>query len=171
MSKPPRDRTSFGSNVYFVTAGTSGHRSLFQTDRMARLFIDTMFHYRREGRFLLHEFVLMPTHFHLLLTPSGVKLERVMQFIKGGFSYRAKKELALNMEIWERGYIDHRIRDANDTSDTSNTFGKIQWRQRLWFGRKTMPIHRRGQDSNWIFARRSWRESGSCYVDEPSARG
>jgi putative transposase len=114
MSKPPRDRTSFGSNVYFVTAGTSGHRSLFQTDRMARLFIDTMFHYRREGRFLLHEFVLMPTHFHLLLTPSGVKLERVMQFIKGGFSYRAKKELALNMEIWERGYIDHRIRDAND---------------------------------------------------------
>ena len=37
-----------------------------------------------------------------------------MQFIKGGFSYRVKKELALNMEIWERGYVDHRIRDATD---------------------------------------------------------
>jgi putative transposase len=81
---------------------------------MARLFIDTMFHYRRERKFLLHEFVLMPTHFHLLLTPSGVALERALQFIKGGFSYRVKKELALNVEVWERGYIDHRIRDAND---------------------------------------------------------
>jgi len=37
-----------------------------------------------------------------------------MQLIKGGFSYRVKKELGLNIEIWGRGYIDHRIRDAND---------------------------------------------------------
>jgi putative transposase len=37
-----------------------------------------------------------------------------MQFIKGGFSYRAKKELGMGMEIWERGYIDHRIRDGMD---------------------------------------------------------
>jgi putative transposase len=114
VSKPPRDRTSFGSNVYFVTAGTWGHRSLFQTERMAGLFIDTIYHYRRERKFLLHEFVVMPTHFHLLLTPSEIKLERALQFIKGGFSFRVKNQLALNMEIWERGYVDHRIRDATD---------------------------------------------------------
>jgi putative transposase len=81
---------------------------------MARLFTDTIFHYRRERRFLLHEFVVMPDHFHLLLTPTGITLERVMQFIKGGFSYRVKKELGLNLEVWDRGYVDHRIRDAND---------------------------------------------------------
>ena len=46
MSKPPCDHTSFGSDTYFVTASTWGHRSLFQTDRMARLFIDTLYHYR-----------------------------------------------------------------------------------------------------------------------------
>jgi hypothetical protein len=37
-----------------------------------------------------------------------------MQFIQGGFSYRTKKELALNIEVGESGYVDHRIRDAND---------------------------------------------------------
>jgi putative transposase len=37
-----------------------------------------------------------------------------MQLIKGGFSYRVKKELGLSIEVWERGYVDHRIRDAND---------------------------------------------------------
>ena len=114
MSKPPRDHTSFGSNTYFVTASTWSHRALFQTDRMARLFIDTLNRYRHERKFLAHEFVVMPDHFHALLTPLGITLERSMQLIKGGFSYRAKKELELNLEIWERGYVDHRIRDAND---------------------------------------------------------
>jgi putative transposase len=114
MSKPPRDHTSFGSNTYFITASTWGHRSLFQTDRMAGCFLDTIFHYRQEGKFLVHEFVVMPNHFHLLLTPLEIALERAVQLIKGGFSYRVKKELGLNCEVWERGYVDHRVRDAND---------------------------------------------------------
>jgi putative transposase len=115
MAKPPRDRAVDGWSVYFVTASTWGHRSLFQTERMARLFVDAIFHYRQEGKFRLHEFVIMPDHFHLLLSPpTGVTLERAMQFIKGGFSYRVRKELDLNMEVWERGYVDHRIRDVGD---------------------------------------------------------
>ncbi|MGP8224916.1 MAG: REP-associated tyrosine transposase [Terracidiphilus sp.] len=63
--------------------------------------------------YLLHEFVLMPDHFHLLMTPI-IALERAVQLIKGGFSFRAKKELGSNMEIWQRGFSDHRIRDAED---------------------------------------------------------
>jgi|SRR5580704_19551598 putative transposase len=115
MAKPPRDHTSFGSSTYFVTASTWGHRSLFQTERMANLFLDTVSRYRNDGKYSLHEFVLMPDHFHLLLTPSpGVTLERAMQLIKGGFSYRVGKDLGLNMEIWERGYVDHRIRNRTD---------------------------------------------------------
>jgi putative transposase len=83
---------------------------------MAPLFIHTLYHYRREGKFLLHEFVVMPDHFHLVMTPTGISIERAMQFIKGGFSYCVKRELSLSCEIWERGYIDHRIRDAGDYS-------------------------------------------------------
>ena len=114
MSKPPRDDTSFGSDTYFITATTWGRRSLFQTDRMALLLLDTLFQYRRQQKFLLHELVVMPNHLHLLFTPTGIALERAMQFIKGGFSYRVKKELGSNLEIWERGYVDHRIRDVDD---------------------------------------------------------
>ena len=55
----------------------------------------------------------MPDHFHLLITPL-ICLERAVQMIKGGFSYRAKKELGSNAEIWQRGFADHRIRDAED---------------------------------------------------------
>jgi putative transposase len=81
---------------------------------MCRLFIDTMYVYRRAHKLLIHRFVVMRDHVHLLLSPLGVDLPRAVQLIKGGFSYRAKKELGVGFEIWERGYVDHRIRDAND---------------------------------------------------------
>lgn len=55
----------------------------------------------------------MPDHFHILLTPK-TSLEKALQFTKGGFSYRAKKELGSSMEVWQKGFSDHRIRDAGD---------------------------------------------------------
>ena len=81
---------------------------------MAKLFIETLISYRKQHKFLLNELVVMPDHIHLILTPTDGTLERAMQFVKGGFSYRVKKELGLSTEIWERGYVDHRIRDAGD---------------------------------------------------------
>jgi putative transposase len=42
------------------------------------------------------------------------RLEKAVQFIKGGFSYRAKKELRSNMEVWQKGFSDHRVRDSSD---------------------------------------------------------
>ena len=115
MAKPPRDRHAAPSRTYFVTAKTWEGRALFQSSRMAQLFLDTLFHYRAQGNYQLHEFILMRNHFHLLLTPApGVTLERAVQLIKGGFSHRAGREISPNMEIWQRGYVDHRVRDADD---------------------------------------------------------
>ncbi len=74
--------------------------------------METLQSYRGRA-YELHEYVLMPEHFHILITPS-VTLERAVQFIKGGFSFRAKKELESNMEIWQSGFSDHRIREAAD---------------------------------------------------------
>jgi len=76
------------------------------------LFLETLQSYRGRA-YLLHEYVLMPEHIHILITPS-VSLERAVQFVKGGFSYRVKKELQSSMEIWQTGFSDHRIRDAED---------------------------------------------------------
>jgi len=37
-----------------------------------------------------------------------------MQFIKGGYSHRARKEMGMNGEIWQRRHVDHSIRDDQD---------------------------------------------------------
>ena len=108
MAAPRRGNT--GSGTYFITAGTFQKQQLLQSDRMARLFLDVLLGYQSQAKYLLHEFVLMPDHFHLLVTPL-LTLERALQLIKGGFSFRAKRELGLQGEIWEKSFYDRRVRD------------------------------------------------------------
>ena len=111
MAAPPRGNT--GHSVYFITASTFQKRSLFQSERMAQLFIEVLQHYRLQNKYLLHEFVVMPDHFHLLISPIET-LERALQLIKGGFSFRARKELAFVREIWQPSYYDRRVRDFGE---------------------------------------------------------
>lgn len=97
--------------TFFITTITIQRLPIFRREANARLLIDTMAHYRDQGRFLLHEFVIMPDHFHALLTPSEtISLERAMQFIKGGFSYRMDRRGA----IWQASFTNHRVRDWED---------------------------------------------------------
>jgi len=110
--KPTREHATNNSQTYFVTSDTWERRALFRTESWARLFFKTLLS-NRDKAYLLHEFVLMPDHFHLLITPIG-SLEHALQLIKGGFSFRAKREIGSDAEIWRRGFADHRIRDAED---------------------------------------------------------
>ena len=111
MAAPHRGNT--GYSCYFVTASTFQKQNLLQSDRMAKMFIDVLLHYRKQGRFLLHEFVVMPNHFHLLITPTDT-LERALQLIKGGFSYRARKELRFTGELWQPSYYDRQVRNIDE---------------------------------------------------------
>ena len=113
MAIPYRGTT--GSGTYFITASTWEKKCLLQSERMAKLLIEVLFHYQTLGKYCLHEFVVMPNHFHLLMTPVGlVPLEKAIQFIKGGFSFRAKKELALASVVWQASFYARRVRDANE---------------------------------------------------------
>jgi REP-associated tyrosine transposase len=55
----------------------------------------------------------MPEHLHVLLTPeTGQTVERCVQCIKGGFSFSVRKQFA--GAVWQAGFHEHRIRDAED---------------------------------------------------------
>ena len=100
---------------YFVTTKCWQGRSLFQVTEVAEILVDTLFHYRDSGAYLLHEFVIMPDHLHLLLTPnSETSLEKALQLIKGGSSHRIHKERGSKMEIWQVGFHDWTVRDQED---------------------------------------------------------
>jgi putative transposase len=102
MAAPHRGNS--GYSTYFITTSAFQKQSLFQTDRMANLFVDVLLGYRAQEKYLLHEFVLMPNHFHLLISPT-LSLERALQLIKGGFSFRSKREVGFTGEIWEEEFL------------------------------------------------------------------
>jgi len=110
--RPQRETIRSNEFAYFVSTQTIGRKSLFQVERWARLMLSTLNHYNGAG-YKLHAFVVMPDHLHLLMTPIE-SVEKSMQLIKGGFSFRAKRELEWHGEIWQPGFTDHRIRDEED---------------------------------------------------------
>ncbi|HEY2497497.1 MAG TPA: transposase [Candidatus Angelobacter sp.] len=89
----------------------NGRRS-FTSRQEAELFIDVLRSNTLAGKFKLHEFVVMPDHFHVLLTVDGkTSIERAIQLIKGGYSFRRNKELGLAGEIWPPGFSEVRVLD------------------------------------------------------------
>jgi putative transposase len=107
-SKP--EDASVAPRTFFVTTQTAGRRRLFQTERMAHLLIEVLRDQVRTNRFVIHHFVVMPDHLHLLITvPAGTSIEKAMQLIKGNFSIRASRGLSFHGEIWQRGFSDVQV--------------------------------------------------------------
>jgi len=113
MVAPRRHIHALGT--YCVTSRTWQSRSLFMNSEICRTFIESLVQYRNLGHYALHAFVVMPEHFHVLITPAEeVTLERAVQFIKGGSAHRIREERKMMFPVWQRGFSDHRIRDYND---------------------------------------------------------
>jgi putative transposase len=112
-SRPsPPQNAKASPRTFFVTSRTAAGKPLLQSDCMAALFIHVLRGYVKDGKFKVLEFVVMPNHVYLLITvEGGMSIEKAMQLIKGGFSYRAKKELGFLGEVWQRGFSDVRVRD------------------------------------------------------------
>jgi putative transposase len=116
LAHPARNaspKTILGSGrVFFATTKTSMGRRLLQSERNAMLLIDVLRSNVAAGRFRLYDFVIMPDHLHLLMTlPGELSVEKAMQLIKGGFSYRLKREFGYQGEVWQRGFSEVRIFD------------------------------------------------------------
>jgi putative transposase len=120
--------------TYFITTATHNRRRLFQVARNAALLLETIDHYR--ANYLLHAYVVMPDHLHLIVTPTDITLERTMQLIKGGFSHR----LASKLKVWQRGFTDRRVRDDADYNIRRNYLHRNPVEARLCDNAESYPF-------------------------------
>lgn len=110
----PKHRTAVGSS-YFVTTKCWQGRHAFQVSQIAEILVQTMLHYRDRNYYSLHEFVVMPDHIHLLLTPfATTTLEKAVQLVKGGSAHEIHRQCAQGMRIWQKGFYDWTIRNPDD---------------------------------------------------------
>ena len=73
--------------------------------------VETLYRYRSSARFLLHGFVVMPDHMHLLFSPAA-SLEQAIGLIKGGFSFAVREQY--RRAVWQDGYYVHRALNDED---------------------------------------------------------
>jgi putative transposase len=98
-----------------VTTKAWQNVSVFQVQESAEIVVRKILEYRDKKNYLLHEFVLMPNHLHLILTPSEtVSLERAVQLIKGGSSHEIHIVRANKIQIWQSSFHESRVRDWVD---------------------------------------------------------
>jgi putative transposase len=101
--------------TYFVTTKCAQGISTFQVKENADILIAKLLEYRDKEHYLLHEFVVMPNHLHLILTPSQTtSLEKAIQFIKGGSSHAIHTVRGTRNQIWQSGFHESRVRDLID---------------------------------------------------------
>ena len=116
MSKPDRNASQDAilapARIFFATTKASMGRRLLQSERNAGPLIDVLRSLVTEHKFKLHDFVVMPDHFHVLVTvEEGMTIEKAMQLIKGRFSYRLKREFQYLGDVWQRGFSETRADD------------------------------------------------------------
>ena len=95
--------------TFLATFVTAQRRRIFQVTATAELFLSVMAAQREHQRMLIHAFVLMPDHVHMILTPAPeVSHERAVQFLKGGFSFQLKSKLS----TWQESFYQTRLHDT-----------------------------------------------------------
>src|SRR5271170_3763585 len=96
--------------TYFVTTKSFQSTFLFQVQQTAEIILSKILEYRDRKSYLLHDFVLMPNHLHLILTPThGVSLEKAMQLMKGGSSHEIHRFRGEKIGIWEAGFHESSV--------------------------------------------------------------
>jgi REP element-mobilizing transposase RayT/type I restriction-modification system DNA methylase subunit len=87
---------------------------LLQSEDIRKIVVDALLFYHGK-RYMLHHFVIMPNHVHLLITPIGD--DTVMKSIGSVKQFTANainKLLGRSGEVWQRNVFDRMVRDADN---------------------------------------------------------
>jgi len=103
-----------------LTTVASQSRNLLQRAQWAELLETILFGYRDWGEYLVHSYVIMPNHFHLLATITRAQSPaKVMQLVKGRFSFELKKQCGEKLSPWQDGFASRRIADPKQFREVS----------------------------------------------------
>jgi len=120
---------NFPGNIHFVTTRTNGNEKFFADEKVCDLFLENLDELRKELKFKVFGFCLMPDHVHLLIqlrvasNSFEVKnqapnefgatqregISDVIKRIKGGSSRKINKYLNQSGNFWQTGFYDFNI--------------------------------------------------------------
>ena len=111
-----KGRVSLSGQIYLVTAVTHKRQPFFNEFSVGRLVVKELIQSERFGTAHTLAFVIMPDHFHWLLSlgPS-YSLASVVSGVKGYSAIGINRMLSRQGEpVWQRGFHDHALRYDED---------------------------------------------------------
>ena len=108
-------RVDLPGHTYFVTCSVDRRRRLLAYARRAEALIALYAEARDRGDIALHGYVIMPNHYHVMLTlRAAPSVSNVVRRAHSALSRMIRREVATEGRIWQRRFYDHVVRDERD---------------------------------------------------------
>ena len=91
--------------TYFITATTRNRRDLFCEKKLAEVLVRQFYHYREGYQYDLHAYVVLPDHYHLLITVDEESdISNIIHSINSYSAYRINEIKGSRRKegIWQR---------------------------------------------------------------------
>lgn len=111
-----KGRHSQPSQIYILTSVSYQRHPVFSDFHLGRVVVNAMRHHDRIGNTQTLAYVVMPDHFHWLISlGNGFDLPRLMASLKGYTARHIKEKSDLGgSPLWQEGYHDHALRREED---------------------------------------------------------
>jgi putative transposase len=103
--------------TYFIVGVTQSRRALFAEENNITLLRETLRKVKGLHPFRMQAYVFLPDHFHILIfVPETTNISKLMHSWQRNFTrnYKTAHGITESLRLWQRGFWDHVIRDAND---------------------------------------------------------
>lgn len=108
-------RIDLPNHAYFLTCCLDKRRTLFRNPRFPKLLLGLYLAQRDKGRLLLHAYVIMPDHYHILLSlKNETSISNLVRTVHSQFALKCREIMPIEGRVWQRRFYDHVIRDRED---------------------------------------------------------
>lgn len=108
-------RLDLSHHTYYLTCCLDRRRPLFKKPALAQRLLGLYVAERDQGNVALHGYVIMPDHYHVLLTlKRETSVSAVVRRVHSLFGRWCRGMIPVSGRVWQRRFYDHVIRDEKD---------------------------------------------------------
>uniref|UniRef100_UPI004028934F transposase n=1 Tax=Leyella stercorea TaxID=363265 RepID=UPI004028934F len=87
---------------------------ILRREDVRNVLVEALYYYNNK-EYLLHTFVVMPNHVHILLSLLTNKpINNIIGKVKGFTTFQLRKSLGINEDIWQKGIFDRILRNWDE---------------------------------------------------------
>ena len=109
-----KGRFSGENHEYLVTATTYDRKPIFNDFVNARILVNEFKYQQLNNNAHWLTWVIMPDHFHILISLKNASLSNLMRDIKGRVSKNINLRIGTKGKIWQKGYYERGLRCEDD---------------------------------------------------------